>query len=184
MRFVPTPLAGALLVEVERLEDPRGFFTRTWCAREFAAAGLPDTFVQCSVSFNRRKATLRGMHFQKPPSREAKLVRCTSGGVYDVIIDLRADSTTCGQHFGVDLDARSLRALYVPPGFAHGFQTLTDDTEVLYQMTDYYAPELGGGVRWSDPAFGIRWPLADPVIVARDNEYPDFDPARMAMRWS
>jgi dTDP-4-dehydrorhamnose 3,5-epimerase len=184
MRFLPTSLAGATIVELEPQQDERGSFARTWCAREFAAAGLSADLVQCSVSFSHRKGTLRGMHFQRPPSREGKLVRCTAGRIYDAIIDLRADSVTLGRHFSLELDARSRRALYVPPGFAHGFQTLEDDTEVLYQMTDYYTPELAAGVRWSDPAFGILWPLAQPVIAARDDRYDDFVPARHALRWN
>lgn len=174
MIFAPTPLAGALIVEPERKVDERGFFARTWCRQEFAQHGIDVEVVQASVSHNRRAGTLRGMHFTWPPSREGKLVRCERGAVYDVIVDLRPDSSTFLQHFGAELNQDNGRALYIPPGFAHGFQTLTDDTDVVYMMTDFYRPELADGVRFDDPAFAIRWPRSVTVIVERDRTYPDF----------
>lgn len=174
MIFVPTALAGALIVEPERMADERGFFARTWCREEFARQGIDVEIVQASVSHNRRAGTLRGMHFAWPPSREAKLVRCERGAIFDAIVDLRPDSPTFTRHVAVELDQDNRRALYIPPGLAHGFQTLVDDTEVLYMMTDFYRPELADGVRFDDPAFDIRWPRPVTVIVERDRTYPDF----------
>jgi dTDP-4-dehydrorhamnose 3,5-epimerase len=183
MRFRPTPLPGALLVEIEPIADQRGFFARTWCAREFESQGLSGAMVQASISRNERRGTVRGMHLQLPPSREAKLVRCTRGAIHDVIVDLRPDSASYLKHFGVELSARTHQALYVPPQMAHGFQTLEDDTEVLYQMSDFHVADLGCGWRWNDPAFGIRWPIAEPVtILSRDAEYPDFDDHEYRLR--
>jgi dTDP-4-dehydrorhamnose 3,5-epimerase len=176
MRFEPTPLAGAVVVELERRADARGFFARTFCRDEFVAAGLPAEFVQASVSYNTRRGTLRGMHFQAAPREEPKLVRCTQGAIHDVIIDLRRDSPTHRKWFAVELSAENHRALYVPPGFAHGFQTLVDDCEILYQMAERYATELARGVRWNDPAFAIAWPIADPFMSERDATYPDYTP--------
>ncbi len=155
-------------------EDDRGFFARTFCRREFEAHGLNPQVVQCNVSFNKRKGSLRGMHFQASPHSEAKLVRCTAGSIYDVIIDLRASSSAFRKHFGVELSARNRKMLYVPEEFAHGFQTLEDDTEVFYQMSQYYSPEHSRGVRWDDPAFGISWPPGERIIIERDRTYPDF----------
>jgi dTDP-4-dehydrorhamnose 3,5-epimerase len=172
--FVPTPLPGAFLVEPERREDQRGFFARTWCAREFEAHGLNPRLVQCSVSFSKRKGTLRGMHYQTAPYQEAKLVRCTKGAIYDVIIDLRPPSPTYKQHMAMALTADDGKALYIPDGFAHGFQTLVDDTEVFYQMSEFYSPDHSRGVRWDDPAFGIVWPDDDRTILERDRGYPNF----------
>ncbi|HEY8507269.1 MAG TPA: dTDP-4-dehydrorhamnose 3,5-epimerase [Steroidobacteraceae bacterium] len=177
MKFTTTALEGVLLVDIERHTDERGFFARTWCAREFAAAGIDTPLVQTSVSWNARRGTLRGMHFQRPPSREGKLVRCTRGRMLDVLVDLRPESATFLKHVRVELEAETYRAVYVPPGVAHGFQTLVDDTEVLYCMTDYHAPELAAGVRWNDPAFGIEWPITPPIMNARDASYPDFQGA-------
>ncbi len=178
MRFVATPLAGAFVVEIEAQADTRGFFARMWCADEFAAHGLQNACVQTSISRNERRGTVRGMHVQLPPSQEAKLVRAMRGALYDVIIDLRPGSPTYLQHFGVELSAQSHNALYIPAAFAHGFQTLADETEVHYQMSDYYAPELAYGIRWTDPAFGIAWPQAQAgAIHPRDAQYPDFDRA-------
>ena len=175
MRFRETPLPGAFVVEIEPHADPRGFFARTWCSQEFAVHGLATQLVQASMSRNTRRGTVRGMHVQLPPSQEAKLVRCSRGAIYDVIIDLRTDSPTFLRHFGVELSAASGNALYIPAQFLHGFQTLADESEVFYQMTDYFAPELVFGVRWNDPAFDIRWPSPDSVtILPRDAEYPDF----------
>ncbi len=155
-------------------EDDRGFFARTFCRREFEARGLNPQVVQCNFSFNKRKGSLRGMHFQASPHSEAKLVRCTAGSIYDVIIDLRASSSAFRKHFGVELSARNRKMLYVPEEFAHGFQTLEDDTEVFYQMSQYYSPEHSRGVRWDDPAFGISWPPGERIIIERDRTYPDF----------
>ena len=159
MIFSPTPLAGAVLIEPERREDSRGFFARTWCNREFEAHGLAPLIVQCSISFNKKRGTLRGLHYQAPPHAETKLVRCTSGAIYDVIVDLRPESPSCRRHFATVLSAENRAMLYVPEGFAHGFQTLEDGTEVFYQMSKFHAPECARGVRWNDPAFAIEWPI-------------------------
>lgn len=175
MNFVATCLAGAYIVKPEPLPDERGFFARTWCQREFAEHGLTARLVQCSISFNSRKGTLRGMHYQLEPHAEAKLVRCTQGAIYDVIIDLRPASPTYRQHVGAVLSAANRDALYVPEGFAHGFLTLENESEVLYQMSEFYAPGFGRGVRWDDPAFGIEWPGQVQVIAERDATYPDFE---------
>jgi dTDP-4-dehydrorhamnose 3,5-epimerase len=175
--FEETKLAGAFVIEQELFADERGFFARSWSVREFAARGLDAHLAECNISFNHRKGTLRGMHFQNEPHAQAKLVRCTSGAIYDVIVDLRPASETFRQWIGVELTAANHRMLYVPAGFAHGFQTLADDTEVFYQMSDVFAPECAGGVRWDDPAFRIEWPDnggAQRIIIARDREYPDF----------
>ena len=182
MIFTETVLPGAFVIEPERLEDQRGFFARTWCAREFEAHGLDARIVQCSVSFNRRKGTLRGMHYQEAPAAEAKLVRCTAGGIFDVIIDLRPDSPTFTGHIAVTLSSENGKALYVPTGFAHGFQTLADDTAVFYQMSEFHAPGYACGVRWDDPAFGIRWPEDERIITERDRTYPDFSDGRRGAR--
>jgi dTDP-4-dehydrorhamnose 3,5-epimerase len=172
--FTETALPGAWIVDVERLEDSRGFFARTWCEREFAERGLNPRLAQCNVSFNKRRGTLRGLHYQAAPHREAKLIRCTRGAIHDVILDLRPDSPTFKRHVAVVLDAESRRMLYVPEGLAHGFQTLEDDTEVFYQMSAFYAPDHARGVRWNDPAFGIQWPEAERTISERDQRYSDF----------
>jgi dTDP-4-dehydrorhamnose 3,5-epimerase len=174
MIFTETPIASVYVIEVERMEDDRGFFARTWCQREFERHGLNPRLVQCSLSFNNRKGTLRGMHYQAAPHAEAKLVRCTSGAVYDVIVDLRPSSKTFRQWFGVELTADNRRALFIPEGLAHGFLTLADRTEVFYQMSEFYTPDGARGVRWNDPAFGIHWPAAVAVISPRDAAYPDF----------
>lgn len=174
MRFKETKLKGAFIIEPERLEDKRGFFARTFCQQEFEAHGLNPRVVQCNISFNRRRGTLRGMHYQAPPHEEAKLVRCTRGAIHDVVIDLRPDSPTLGQHVAMVLTAENRKMLYVPEGCAHGFQTLEDNTEVCYQMTQLYVPECARGVRWNDPAFGIEWPPAKRTILERDQTYPDF----------
>jgi dTDP-4-dehydrorhamnose 3,5-epimerase len=172
--FVETPLAGAYLIEPELLEDFRGFFARVWCRREYEMHGLNPRLVQCSISFNKRKGTLRGMHYQEAPYAEAKLVRCTRGAVYDVILDLRPSSSTYLQHFVAELTDENHKMLYIPEGFAHGFQTLEDNTEIFYQMSEYYMADYSRGVRWDDPAFGITWPEDDRTIVDRDTSYPDF----------
>ncbi len=175
MIFVDTPLHGAKVIELERIEDERGFFARSWCEREFAAHGLNPNLKQCNVSFNNYRGTLRGMHFQVAPYEEAKLVRCTMGVIYDVIIDLRNDSPTYLRHFGIELSAENRRMLYIPEGFAHGFQTLMENSEVLYQMSAFYQSGAASGVRWNDPAFGIEWPAVDQRIISpRDAAYPDY----------
>jgi dTDP-4-dehydrorhamnose 3,5-epimerase len=180
--FTETPLPGAFVVDPEPLEDARGLFARTWCWREFEARGLETRIAQCSTSFNKRKGTLRGMHYQEPPAAETKVVRCTRGSFHDVIIDLRPDSRTFTRHFAGVLTADNRKMLYVPAGFAHGFQTLEDGTEVFYQISEFYSPDHGRGVRWDDPAFGIRWPEDERTIVERDRSYPDFRPAGVTAR--
>jgi dTDP-4-dehydrorhamnose 3,5-epimerase len=172
LKFLPTSLAGAFVVELEPIEDERGFFARSFCQNEFRSHGLDPAIAQCNVSLNRRRGTLRGLHYQAPPHEEAKLVRCTRGAIWDVIVDLRDGSATRGRWFAEDLSADNHRALYVPRGFAHGFQTLADDSEVLYQMSEFYRPGSERGIRWDDPAIGIQWPIADPVVSARDRAYP------------
>lgn len=174
VRFVGTKIPGVYLVEPDALEDERGFFARAWCVREFAARGLAPRFVQCNLSYSRRRGTLRGLHYQAPPMAEAKLVRCIRGVVFDVVVDLRPESPTYGQWLGIALAANNRGALYVPEGCAHGFQTLVDDTEVMYPVSQYYAPHYERGVRWDDPAFGIQWPLPDPIISAKDRSWQDF----------
>jgi len=174
MRFSPTKLSGVSLVDLERHEDERGFFARSWCQSEFEQRGLNPRLVQCNVSFNRKRGTLRGMHYQVAPHAEAKLVRCTRGAIYDVAVDLRPDSPTYRQWVGVELTAENGRALYIAEGFAHGFQTLADDSEVFYQMSEFFHPEYARGVRWDDPAFKIAWPENERCLSARDLAYPDY----------
>ena len=176
MIFTEIPIKGAFLVQPERREDARGFFARAWCEREAAELGLNTHIAQCNVSFNHRKGTLRGMHFQLPPHEEARLVRCTMGSVHDVIIDLRPDSLTFMQHWSTVLSAESGRAVYLPEGLAHGFQSLEDATEVFYQMSAAYAPEASVGVRYDDHAFDIQWPLPVSGVSERDRGFPDFQP--------
>jgi dTDP-4-dehydrorhamnose 3,5-epimerase len=174
--FEETKLPGAFVIDVERREDERGFFGRTFCVDEFSQHGLETGLVQANVSWNPRQGTLRGMHFQRAPHAEVKIVRATRGAVHDVIIDLRPDSPTYTQWIGVDLTAENRRALYVPEGFAHGFQTLVPDCEVHYLVTEVYTPEAEGGVRWDDPAFGIEWPdPANAFLSPKDAAWPDFD---------
>ena len=174
MIFKPTELPGAYVIEPERYADTRGYFARTFCEKDFSAHGLEIRIAQCSVSFNRKKGTLRGMHYQVSPFEEVKLVRCDRGAIYDVIVDLRRDSPTFKKHFAVQLDTQNGKMLYVPAGFAHGFQTLEDNTEVFYQMSQIYSAEQARGVRWNDRAFGIRWPEDRRTILERDQNYPDF----------
>ncbi|HEY5344213.1 MAG TPA: dTDP-4-dehydrorhamnose 3,5-epimerase [Solirubrobacteraceae bacterium] len=178
MRFVETPLPGAWAIELEEIEDDRGWFARTFDAEEFRARGLNPDVVQCNASFNHRRGTLRGMHYQAEPHGESKLVRCVRGAIFDVAVDLRPDSPTGRAWHGVELSAENRLAFYIPAGLAHGFQTLTDNSEVLYQMGDPYVPEAARGVRWDDPAFGIEWPEPDGerIISERDAGYPDFKP--------
>ena len=175
MQFIPTIFAGAYLIEPTRISDERGFFARTYCASEFAAKGLKADAVQCSISYNKMCGTLRGMHFQRQPNAEAKLVRCTAGAIYDVIIDLRQGSRTFAKWAAFELKVQDHNALYIPEGFAHGFQTLADDTEVLYQMFNFFVPKSAGGIRWNDPAFQIEWPLEVSIMSDKDRAYADFE---------
>ena len=174
MVITETKLKGAFVIELEPFEDVRGFFARAWSDREFEASGLNARWVESNISFNQKTGTLRGMHYQLPPYEQVKLVRCTRGRIYDVIIDLRSDSTTFKQWFAAELSAENHLMLYVPGEIAHGYLTLEDNTEVLYQTSAYYAPEHGRGVRWNDPAFNITWPTDDLVMIQRDRDYPDF----------
>jgi dTDP-4-dehydrorhamnose 3,5-epimerase len=178
MIFTETKLRGAYIVEPELLEDERGFFARTWSREDFDARGLDSNLVQCNSSFNKQRGTLRGMHYQTAPHEEVKLVRCTAGAIYDVIIDLREDSPTRSQWHGVELSASNRLMVYIPKGFAHGFQTLADETEVFYQVSEYYHPESARGVRWDDPTFGIDWPLGISVVSERDRAHPFLDAAQ------
>lgn len=175
MQFIPVGLDGVYLIEPELISDSRGFFARTFCINEFKDNGLNSNLVQCNISYNKLRGTLRGMHFQKSPYPETKLVRCTQGSIYDVIIDLRSDSQTFTHWFGAELSADNRKALYIPEGFAHGFVTLADSSEVLYQMSEIFHSEYAGGVRWDDPAFAIEWPEPIKVIAERDQSYPDFN---------
>ena len=175
MLFTETPLRGAFVLELEKHKDDRGFFARTFCVREFDAHGLKPHLVQCSTAFNLRRGTLRGFHWQASPNAEAKLVRVTRGAIHDVIVDLRSESATHLQYFTIELTADNGRMLYIPEGLAHGFQTLADDTEVSYQMSEFFAPESGRGARWNDPAFGVAWPLPNPIMNQRDQNWPDFE---------
>ncbi|HEY8293681.1 MAG TPA: dTDP-4-dehydrorhamnose 3,5-epimerase [Thermomicrobiales bacterium] len=172
MQFTETKIKGAYILDAERLADERGFFARTWARDEFVAHGLNPDLAQCNVSYNHHKGTVRGMHWQAPPHAETKLVRCTQGGIYDVIVDLRADSPTYRQSVGVELTAENRRALYIPEGCAHGFQTLEDASEVFYMITAFYAPAAARGMRWDDPAIAVIWPLPITVIAERDRTYP------------
>ena len=174
MIFVETKLTGVFVVQPERLHDERGFFARTWCPQEFAGRGLNPRLEQCSVSFNRLAGTLRGLHYQDHPWQEAKLVRCTRGAIFDVALDLRPDSPTFLQHVSKLLDANNRSMLYIPEGCAHGFQSLTDDSEVCYQISAPYAPEAARGARWNDPAFAIGWPMEPTVMNERDRQFSDF----------
>jgi dTDP-4-dehydrorhamnose 3,5-epimerase len=174
MLFTKTKLDGVFLIEPEKHEDERGFFARTWCQQEFNTHNLNSNLAQCSISFNTKKGTLRGMHYQAEPFPETKVVRCTMGSIYDVVLDLRKDSPTYTQWLSIELTQENRLMLYIPPGFAHGFQTLSDDAEVFYQISNFYKPEFSRGVRWNDPAFGIIWISPPSVISRQDNGYPDF----------
>jgi len=172
--FCETNLKGVYVVELEKRQDERGFFARSFCRQEFEAHGLNPSVAQCNISFNHKKGTLRGLHYQVAPFEEAKLVRCTRGSLYDVCVDLRPGSPTFKQHFAVVLTEREHNMVYIPEGFAHGLQTLEDDTEVFYQMSQVFSPESARGVRWNDPAFGIEWPAAERTMTEKDRTYPDF----------
>ncbi|HLN81282.1 MAG TPA: dTDP-4-dehydrorhamnose 3,5-epimerase [Thermoanaerobaculia bacterium] len=174
MKFSETALPGVFLVDIEPREDERGFFARLWCRDELARHGLSTDLAQISLSFNRRKGTLRGMHYQSAPHEEVKLVRCTLGAIYDVLVDLRRGSPTFRRWISAELTAENRRTLYVPKGVAHGFQTLEDGSEVLYQISEFHHPESARGARWNDPAFGIEWPDRSPILSKRDENYPDF----------
>lgn len=171
MIFRETELPGVFVIELEKKEDERGFFARAWCSREFSAHGLASVFVQCNISFNAKKGTIRGLHYQCRPYEEIKVVRCTRGAIFDVVIDIRPDSPNFCKWISVTLTGDNHKMLYVPGGFAHGFQTLHDNTEVFYQMSEYYYPEYSGGFRWDDPAFGIKWPLPCSCISQKDRSY-------------
>ena len=176
MKFLDTPLAGLVLIEIEPAQDDRGFFARTFCAETFRQHGLDPHVAQASTAFSARRGTLRGMHYQREPHAETKLVRCTSGAVYDVAIDLRPGSATFRRWYGIELTRRNRQMLYIPGGFAHGYLTLEDDSEISYQMSTPYQAEAAAGVRWDDAAFGIRWPQPVTTIHDRDRTYPDFLP--------
>jgi dTDP-4-dehydrorhamnose 3,5-epimerase len=175
MTFTETTLEGAFVIDLERIEDARGFFARAWCAREFQDHKLTNRVAQCNLAFNKQKWTLRGMHYQVAPHEEAKVIRCTRGAIFDVIIDLRQGSPTYKKWFGVELTSENRKALYVPEGFAHGYQTLEDDTEVFYLVSEFYTSEAERGVRWNDPAFGIEWPEMEHVEISnKDQTWPDY----------
>lgn len=177
MIFTTISLSGAYLIDLEKRDDERGFFARLFCQREFSNHGLEAGFVQINNSLNVSKGTLRGMHYQLAPASDVKVVRCISGALYDVILDLRPDSVTFGQWFSAELTAENRKMMYVPRGFAHGFITLTDNTEVLYLASEFYCPKRERGIRWNDPRFGITWPLEPTTLANRDRLQPDFDPA-------
>ena len=180
MIFRETAFKGAFVIEPEPKQDERGFIARSWCEEEFSSHGLNSTIAQCTISYNKKRGTMRGMHYQAAPHEEVKLVRCTMGAIFDVIIDLRPDSHTYVRHFTVVLSASNRHMLYIPEGMAHGFQTIEDDSEVFYQMSHKYEGGSARGVRWSDPLFGISWPPDNRIISERDQQYPDFVPER---RW-
>jgi len=172
MKLHQTALAGAFVIEAERHHDHRGYFARTFCQRELAAAGLFDRIAQCNVSHNVHRGTLRGLHFQSEPHGEDKIVSCTRGAVFDVVVDIRLGSPTFGKHFGHELTPESPLALYIPKGFAHGFQTLVADATVIYIMSEFYVREAASGVRWDDPDIGIRWPIAERIMSDQDASWP------------
>lgn len=176
MKFTPGQLNGTYIIDADRHHDLRGYFARVWCEREYHQYGLNSKVVQSSVSYNEKKATLRGMHYQTPPSAEVKTVRCVRGALYDVVVDIRPHSKTFLNWMGVELTAENGRILYIPEGFAHGFQTLEQGTEIFYQMSEFHAPEKAGGFRWNDPRINIQWPLEVQVISERDSGYPDLNP--------
>lgn len=175
MIFTETKLKGVFVIQAEKIEDERGFFARMWCEKEFKAHGLSPNLAQISVAFNKKKGTIRGMHYQKPPHEEAKLVYCTKGKIYDVVVDLRPASKTFKDWFSIEIQSTDYKIVYVPRGCAHGYQTLEDNTDVIYQMSTFFMPEYYAGVRWNDPAFKIKWPYPDDVITSKkDRDYLDF----------
>jgi dTDP-4-dehydrorhamnose 3,5-epimerase len=173
LKFTETQLKGAYIIEPELIRDERGFFARSWCQKEFTERGLNPNLVQCNISFNLKKGTLRGMHYQAKPYEEAKLVRCTMGAIYDVIVDIRPGSSTFKQWVAVELTAENRKMLYIPEGMAHGFQTLVDNTEVFYQMSEFYHSESSTGLRWDNPVFEIEWPIEVKIISDKDSSYKD-----------
>ncbi len=176
MIFEKTKLNDAYIIRPERLEDDRGFFARAWCQKEFEQHGLVSNLAQCNLSYNKSRGTLRGMHYQKKPCEETKLVRCTTGAIIDVIIDIRPESSTFSQWLSVELSANNRTMLYVPQGFAHGYVTLVDDAEVFYQVSEFYTPGVEGGIRWNDPFFQINWPLTENLVVSdKDNSWPAYE---------
>ena len=181
MKITALKLEGSFLIDLDCISDERGYFARVWCRKEFADAGIPASFVQASTSHTARRGSVRGMHYQGPPSKEGKLLRCTRGAIHDVIVDIRPSSATFLQHFAVELSRRNRLALYVPEGFAHGFQTLTDEVDVFYEMTDEYRPDLADGFRYDDPLLAFEWPLEVAVISDRDATYPDITPERFSL---
>ena len=175
MIFKETGLQGAYIIEPERIEDSRGFFARAWCQKEFEKAGLETNFVQCNLSFNVSRGTVRGMHFQKHPYEEVKLVRCTKGEIFDVIVDLEPTSATYLKWFGIHLSEKNHKMLYVPKNYAHGYQTLCDESEIFYQVSQFYVPGSEGGLRWDDPELAIQWPITSPITISdKDKNWPDF----------
>jgi len=174
MKFTETKLKGAFIIEIEKLSDDRGFFARSWCQKEFEIHALASRVVRANVSYNRKRGTMRGMHYQIAPYQESKLIRCTRGAIYDVIIDLRPDSPTYKQWTGVELTADNYTMFFVPQDFAHGFETLTDETEITYQVSQFYTPGSEKGIRFNDPAFDIQWPLEVTIISDKDRTWPDF----------
>ncbi len=182
MKFIDTDVQGCFIIEPDRFDDERGYFSKIWDAKELADRGLSTSFAQFNLAFNHKAATLRGMHFQNAPHSEVKLVRCTRGVVYDVIIDLRPESPTYLKHAGVELSADNYRTFYVPRGCAHGYVTLVDGAEVAYQVSAAYAPNAAGGVRWNDPVFNIRWPIQPKIINKRDATYPDYEAATVGVK--
>lgn len=174
MKFTETKLKGAYLITPDFIDDERGFFARTFCHQEFQEHGLNINIVQCNISFNVRKGTVRGMHYQMPPHAEVKVIRCTAGAIVDVIIDLRPDSPTFKQWFSIELNDKNHQMLYVPEGFAHGYQTIAPRTEIFYQVSNFYHPASERGIRWDDPAFEIKWPLPVTDISKKDASHPDW----------
>jgi dTDP-4-dehydrorhamnose 3,5-epimerase len=177
MKFTETTLKGLFLITPEKREDERGFFSRTFCEREFAEHGLINHFVQVNNSLSRKKGTLRGLHYQLQPSSEAKLVRCIKGAIHDMVLDLRQNSPTFGKWCGLTIDSEDRQMVYVPPGCAHAFLSLADDTEALYFTSAIYAPDKERGIRWNDPKFAIQWPIVPTEVSSKDADWPDFDPA-------
>ena len=175
MRFSETKIPGAFVISLEPIRDERGFFARSWCQKELEAHGLCTSVVQCNVGHSKRKGTLRGIHFQRAPHEEVKVVRCTRGGAFDVMVDLRQESPTYGEHYSIELLAKDYLLLYIPAGVAHGYQTLVDDTEMFYQTSDFYHAEYADGLRYNDPELKIRWPMEVSCITHRDLTWPDFE---------
>ena len=179
MTFEETRLKGVFIIEPERIEDERGFFARAWCEKDSRRHGIDTRFVQCNISYNKYKGTLRGMHYQAAPYEEAKLVRCTAGSLYDVVIDIRPGSKTFLQWLSIELTAEDRKLIYIPKGFANGFQTLSDNTEVFYQMSEFYKPEYARGIRWNDPQFKIDWPEKNHIMSEKDRQWEDLDPSKL-----